>query len=73
MEVIVKAYLFTASSLNCALSVTESIALANNLIGGLEMPNNSSFGKSNVAFIVKKPKFWEEGGGVYSKSPILML
>ncbi len=34
---------------------------------------NSSFGKCNVAFIVKKQKFWEGGGGVYSKSAILML
>jgi hypothetical protein len=39
MEVVLKAYLFTAISLNCALIVTKSIALANNIIKGSKIAN----------------------------------
>jgi hypothetical protein len=46
---------------------------APNCLVDWRLPNDSSFGKSNVAFIVEKPKFWDGGGGVYSKSAILML
>jgi hypothetical protein len=53
MEVILKAYLFMASNLNCAFSVTESIALVNNLIEGLE--------------IAKQFIIWKKQRGIYSE------
>jgi hypothetical protein len=48
-----KAYLFTASSLNCELSVTKLIALANNLIEGSE--------------IAKQFIIWKKQRGIYSE------
>ena len=54
MEVVPKVCLFTAtSSLNCALSVTKSIALANNLIERSEIANR---------FII-----WKTQRGIYNE------